>query len=90
MDDNVMYNKIAQTVSKNSQSNEESVIKTGLCTKIKQKNAWNGEDYEKNVVSFENMGVFGLVMICMQIPQKTMHHKFMGAPSNTLHKQIGS
>jgi hypothetical protein len=36
------------------------------------------------------MGVSGLVMICMQIPQKTMHHKFMGAPSNTLHKQIGS
>ena len=59
MDDNVMYNKIAQTVSKNSQSNEESVIKTVLCTKIKQKNAWNCKDYEKNVVSFENMDVFG-------------------------------
>jgi hypothetical protein len=36
------------------------------------------------------MGIFGLVMICMQIPQKTMHHKFVGAPRNTLHKQISS
>jgi SOS response regulatory protein OraA/RecX len=68
MDDDVMYNKIAQAVSKNSQSDEESVIKTVLCTKIKKKNAWNGKDYEKNVVSFENMGVFGLVMIRMKIP----------------------
>ena len=86
MDDNVMYNKIAQTVSKNSQSNEESVIKTVLCTKIKQKNAWYGKDYEKNVVSFENMGVFGLVMIRMKIPQKTVHNEFMSTPSDTFHQ----
>ena len=86
MDDNIMYNKIAQTVSKNSQSNEESVIKTVLCTKIKQKNAWNGKDYEKNVVSFENMDVFGLMMIRMKIPQKTVHNEFMSTPSDTFHQ----
>jgi hypothetical protein len=86
MNDDVMYNKIAQTVSKNSQSNEESVIKTVLCTKIKQKNAWNGKDYEKNVVSFENMGVFGLVMISMKTPQKTVHNEFMSTPSDTFHQ----
>jgi hypothetical protein len=85
MYDDVMNNKITQTVSKNSQSNEESVIKTVLCTKIKQKNARNGKDYEKNVVSFENMGVFGLVMIRMKIPQKTVHNKFMSTPSDRFH-----
>jgi hypothetical protein len=32
------------------------------------------------------MGVFGLVMICMKIPQKTMHNEFMSTPSDTFHQ----
>jgi len=49
-----------------------------------------GENHEKSVISFKNMGIFGLMVIRMQIPQKTVHYKFVSAPSDAFHKQVGN
>jgi uncharacterized membrane protein len=86
MDKNIVHNKITQSVSKNSQSNEKLVVKTSFCPKIKQQNTGYGKNHEKQIIALENMGVFGLVMVGMQIPQKTVHHKFVRAPSHAFHQ----
>jgi len=88
VDNDVVHDKITQAVSKNSQANEKSVIETGFCPKIKQEDAGNGKNHEKQIVALKNMGVFRLVMVFVQIPQKTVHHKFMSAPSPACHEKI--
>lgn len=86
VNDDVVHDKIAQSISKNPQSNEELVIKPGFRSKIKQQNAWYGKNHEKQIIAFENMGVFGLVMVGVQIPKESVHHKFVRAPCHAFHK----
>ena len=86
VDNDVVHDKIAQTVSKNPQSDEKAVIETRIRTKIKQQDAGNGKNHEKQIVALENMGVLGLVVIGVQIPQKSVHHIFMRAPSHAFHQ----
>lgn len=88
VNDDVVHDKITQSVGKNSQTDEEAVIKTGLCPKIKQQNTGNGKNHEKQIIALENMGVFRLVVIGVQIPQKTVHHVFVRQPSHAFHQQI--
>jgi hypothetical protein len=88
VNDDVVHNKIAQSISKNPQSDKESVIETGFGTKVKQQNTWDSKNHEKQIIAFKNMGVFGLVVVGVQIPQESVHHKFVRAPSHAFHNQI--
>jgi hypothetical protein len=86
----VVHDKIAQSVSKNPQSDEELVVKTSFCPEVKQQNTRYGKNHEKQIISLENMSVFRLVMVGMQIPQKSVHHKFVRTPCHAFHNQISS
>ena len=86
VDNDVVHDKIAQTVSKNTQADKETIIKTSCCSEVKQQDTGNGKNHEKQIVALENMGVLGLVVIGVQIPQKSVHHIFVRTPSHAFHQ----
>jgi hypothetical protein len=52
--------------------------------KIDQQDTGYSENDEEGIVLFKKSGLCP-VMILVQVPQKTMHHKFMGTPGESLH-----
>lgn len=83
----IMNQKIADAVKSYAQTNEKKIIDSALDPIIKKDDAGNGKNDEENIVAFENMGIFGLVMVGMKIPHQSVHHVFMGEPGDTFHQQ---
>ena len=63
-----MNHEITHPVKHNSKSDEEFIVQTTLDTIIKKNDAWDSENDEKDIISFENIRVFGLVMVSVKIP----------------------
>jgi hypothetical protein len=64
----VVYHKIAKSVKCNAQTNEKQVVKMSCRAKVKKHDTGDGKYDKKNVVSFKNIGVFGLMMVGMKVP----------------------
>jgi hypothetical protein len=64
----VVYHKIAKSVERNTQSDEKQVVKMSCRAKVKKHDTGNGKNDKKDVVSFKNIGIFGLVMVGMKVP----------------------
>jgi hypothetical protein len=82
--------EIGKAVASNAQTYKKEVIKTSIGTEVKKYDAGYGKNDKENIISLKNMGVFGLVMVCVKIPHKTVHHIFVGEPSNAFHEQKNS
>jgi hypothetical protein len=87
MNQDIVYHEIAKTVKCDSESNEEQIVHASFYAKIKKNDTRCGKNHKKDIVSFENVGIFGLVMIGVKIPHQSMHNIFMCHPSHAFHKK---
>jgi hypothetical protein len=84
MNDHIMYNKIREPICHDAEPgrlNPPDMVESSVPD---QQYAWHSENNKEQIVLFEETGL-GAVMILMQVPKKSMHHKFMGAPGEALH-----
>jgi hypothetical protein len=58
-----------------------------LYAKVKKNDTWQSKNHKKDVISFENVGIFGLVMIGVEIPHRTVHNVLMSHPGHAFHKK---
>jgi hypothetical protein len=87
MNQDIVYHEITKSIKCDSESNEKQIVYATLHSKIKKYDAGNGKNHKKNIVSFKNISIFGLVMISMKIPHQSVHYVLMSQPSNTFHKK---
>jgi hypothetical protein len=83
----IVDHEITKSVECDSESNEEQVIHAALYTKVKKYDTGYGKDHKKDIVSFEYICIFGLVMISMKIPHQSVHHILMCHPGHAFHKK---
>jgi hypothetical protein len=79
-----VYCEISKAVKKNSYAHRKAIFKNAFIPQYKQSSADSGVEDKECIISLEPT-FFGLVMVSMQRPQKSMHHIFMGKPSHKLH-----
>jgi hypothetical protein len=85
MNENVMYQEIAETVECNSDSCIEFPISMIQGSAQGKEHSGNGENQEEEVVSFKEGIAFFHVMGFMQAPKKAMHDEFVREPSYKFH-----
>jgi len=87
MNQDIVNHKITESVKCDSQSDEKQIIHSALYAKVEKNDAGKGKNHEENVISFENISVFRLVMIGMKIPHQTVHNVFMCEPGHAFHEK---
>ena len=87
MNQDIMNHEITESIKSDSESNEKQIVHPALHTKIKENDARKGKNHKEDIVSFENIGVFWLVMIGMKIPHQTVHYVLMCKPGHTFHEK---
>lgn len=85
VDEDVVDQKVADSISQNPQANEKFKIEAIHGTKVEAEERWQGKNEEKEVVFLEKMGM-GYMVVFVEDPQKSMHHKTVGKPSHPFHK----
>jgi len=90
MNNNIMNEKISKSISHDTEANRlHPPYMIERAVKNKQ-DAWYSEDDKKCVVLLEETRLY-LMMILVQVPEKTMHDITMCKPGNTFHnKKCGS
>src|SRR5258706_12788029 len=84
VDDHIMHDKIGEPIYHDTKSyglHPPGMIKS---SEVDQQYTWYSEDHKESIVLFKKSW-FCPVMVFVQVPQKTMHHKFMGAPGHSFH-----
>lgn len=84
MNEHIMDHEIGKTVKHDSQPDIKTPIEHGHGTEEHQKKTRYGENEKKRVVFFEETFA-GRVMVFMEVPHESMHHKFMSAPGYAFH-----
>ncbi len=85
VDEYIVHKKIGQTVCKNPQTNGKSRPKAKIAPTNKTPNANQSIKKKKIIVTFPPASVVFVVMVLVQIPQKTVHDVFMGKPGHEFH-----
>lgn len=85
MDQHIMHEKVARSVHHDTQSDKKPEVESVFCSEQHEHKAGYREDEEEEIILFEEAR-FGLVMVFMEVPHKTVHNKFMGAPGDPFHK----
>lgn len=84
VNNDIMHQEIRKAVHGNTEANGGRPIHTVLQTEHDAEPAGNGEDEEEGIVLFKHMAT-GIVVVFVEVPQKTMHHVFMRGPGNAFH-----
>src|SRR3970040_1409453 len=83
----IMYHEITKSVKCDPESDEKQIVHAALYAKVKKSDAGCCENHKKDIVSFENVGIFGLVMIGMEIPHRSVHNVLVSHPSHAFHEK---
>jgi hypothetical protein len=86
MNDHIMHNEVGQAIQRNAKANASNKVILVLQTQHNAQPTRYGENEKESIVLFKSMA-FRFVVIFMQVPQKSMHHIFVGAPSNAFHNK---
>lgn len=86
MDDDVMYHEISESIRHDTKTYGLHPPDPVLTSEHDQQHAGYGKYDEEGIILFEESGLH-LVMILMQIPQKSMHHPFMRGPGDAFHEE---
>jgi hypothetical protein len=87
MNQDIVNHEITESVKCDSESNEKQIIHTALHAKVEKNDAGKGKNHKENIISFENICIFWLVMIGMKIPHQTVHNVLMRKPGHTFHEK---
>ena len=87
MNDNIMHNKIRKPIGHDTKPDGLHPPKMIKSSKVNQQDAGRRKNDEEEIVLLKKTR-FGAVMIFVQVPQKTMHHKFMCAPGESFHQNV--
>ena len=68
MNQDIVNHEITESVKCDSESNEKQIIHSALNAKVEKNDARKSKNHKENIISFENICVFWLVMIGMKIP----------------------
>jgi hypothetical protein len=82
-----MNHEITESVKCDSESDEKKIAHPLLYAIVKKNDAGCGKNHKEDIIPFENISIFGLVMIGMKIPHQTMHYILMRQPGHTFHKK---
>lgn len=85
----IVHEKVTRSVHHDTQSDKKPEVKSVLCSEQHEYKTGYREDEEKEIILLEEAR-FGLVMIFMEVPHKTVHNEFMGAPGYAFHKGKGA
>jgi hypothetical protein len=84
----IVDKKISETIKLYAQSNIKNPIIMMEKTIIHHGEAGHCKNEKEKIVFLKHL-VIRCVMIIVEIPQKTMHYKFMSAPGNAFHRNEG-
>jgi hypothetical protein len=85
VNDDIVYQKIGEAVQGYAKANGRHPIDALLQTQHDAKPTGNGKNEEEGVVFFEGMAL-RIVVVFVQVPQKTVHHVFVRSPGNGFHE----
>lgn len=88
MDDHVMHHEIGETIRHDPETDRLHPPDPVLASEHDQQHAGYGKYDKKSVVLLEESGLH-LMMIAMQIPEKSMHHPLMCGPGDAFHEDEG-
>jgi hypothetical protein len=88
VDDHIMHQEIGEAIGHDTKPDRLHPPDLIVSAYADQQHTGHGKDHKKGIILFKEAR-FYLVMIFMEIPQKSMHHIFMGAPGYTLHYKEG-
>jgi hypothetical protein len=83
----IVNHEITQPVECDSEANKEQVIHSALHAKVEKYDAGQRKNHKENIISFENIRIFRLVMIRMKIPHQAVHNVFMSHPGHAFHEK---
>src|SRR5688572_5061799 len=84
MDDHIMHEEVSKSIRHHAKSYSLQPVYTFQRAEKNTQKAGNSEDDEEGIVLFKKAR-FGIVMIFVQVPEKSMHYVFMGSPGDGLH-----
>jgi hypothetical protein len=85
MNDDIVHQKITQPVNRNTYAHIKSEVVIHDTGDVAV-SAGYSKDEEEGIVLFKKTG-FNLMVIFVQVPQKTVHHKLMGKPCHEFHEE---
>jgi hypothetical protein len=86
VDNDFMHDEIRASIRRNADADEQQVKQFVVVgTEPDQEHGWHREDDKEPVVLFEE-SFSGPVMIFMQGPEKTVHHKPVRQPRESFHE----
>lgn len=87
MNDNFMHNEIGESVCSNADANEEQVKQIIIVrSEPHEYHGRNGENDEEPIVLFKK-SFSRLMMIFMQVPEQSVHHKAVRDPREAFHEK---
>ena len=86
MNDHIMHHKISNAISHDAKTNCLQPIHFIIGSKQNAKKTGNCKNQKKASFFSKNPGPF-LMMIFVQVPEKSMHNISMGKPGNAFHQQ---
>jgi len=87
VDKNVMNDEIGESISKNPQPHSQSDFQDIILPQKEKPDTDQGIENKKSVIPFKPGIVVFFMMVGMQVPQKTVHDKFVAEPCHEFHKQ---
>jgi hypothetical protein len=86
MNDHIVYKEVCKSISHNSKPNRmQPPHARGLHPIHDAKHAGDGKNDEESIVLFKEPRLY-LMMVLVQIPEKSMHHPTMCTPCDAFHQ----
>jgi hypothetical protein len=87
VDQDIVNKEVGHTVQEDAQPDIEKVVEALLASEIKQRDGWQGKNYEEQVIPFKISCIAVVMMIPVQDPKAAMHDIFMNDPGCAFHQK---